>query len=205
MLLRQATQPSPTPRAAHAAEPSLLRGESRSHEGQRPTFLWKTGLVWPPKPACFLSYRRLPVRVRQGRRRRRQHISCRLRNGLAQHGRTLLWSCVLQELRPRRLTAATVGPSSWPDWVGSSDSASKGRCSGSKGRHWPRLLGDWEARREGESERWRESCCQASTRSVQTADESFRPAQHQRLAPELARPLCLQLAGTHGNSTGSRG
>jgi hypothetical protein len=58
---------------------------------------------------------------------------------------------------------------------------------------------------EGESERWRESCCQASTRSVQTADESFRPAQHQRLAPELARPLCLQLAGTHGNSTGSRG
>merc|ERR1719171_1862155 len=23
-------------------------------------FLWKTGLVCPPKPACFLSYRRLP-------------------------------------------------------------------------------------------------------------------------------------------------
>merc|ERR1719171_2902022 len=26
-------------------------------------FLWKTGLVWPPKPACFLSYRRLPWAV----------------------------------------------------------------------------------------------------------------------------------------------
>ena len=23
-------------------------------------FLWKTGLVWPPNPACLLSYRRLP-------------------------------------------------------------------------------------------------------------------------------------------------
>ena len=23
-------------------------------------FLWKMGLVWPPKPFCFLSYRRLP-------------------------------------------------------------------------------------------------------------------------------------------------
>ena len=23
-------------------------------------FLWKMGLVWPPKPCCFLSYRRLP-------------------------------------------------------------------------------------------------------------------------------------------------
>merc|ERR1719188_1187896 len=23
-------------------------------------FLWKTGFVCPPKPACFLSYRRLP-------------------------------------------------------------------------------------------------------------------------------------------------
>merc|ERR1719313_2328623 len=23
-------------------------------------FLWKMGFVWPPKPACFLSYRRFP-------------------------------------------------------------------------------------------------------------------------------------------------
>ena len=23
-------------------------------------FLWNTGLVWPPKPLCFRSYRRLP-------------------------------------------------------------------------------------------------------------------------------------------------
>ena len=23
-------------------------------------FLWKTGFVWPPKPICFESYRRLP-------------------------------------------------------------------------------------------------------------------------------------------------
>merc|ERR1712010_266005 len=23
-------------------------------------FLWKTGFVWPPKPICLLSYRRLP-------------------------------------------------------------------------------------------------------------------------------------------------
>merc|ERR1719191_2625918 len=26
-------------------------------------FLWKTGFVWPPKPACLLSYRRLPCAV----------------------------------------------------------------------------------------------------------------------------------------------
>ena len=25
------------------------------------TFLWKTGLVWPPYPDCFLSYRRFPA------------------------------------------------------------------------------------------------------------------------------------------------
>merc|ERR1719359_1143699 len=28
-------------------------------------FLWKTGFVCPPKPACFLSYRRLPWAVRE--------------------------------------------------------------------------------------------------------------------------------------------
>merc|ERR1712146_203364 len=26
-------------------------------------FLWKIGFVWPPKPPCFLSYRRLPWAV----------------------------------------------------------------------------------------------------------------------------------------------
>merc|ERR1719476_1324952 len=28
-------------------------------------FLWNTGLVWPPNPACFLSYRLLPWALRE--------------------------------------------------------------------------------------------------------------------------------------------
>merc|ERR1719265_2781783 len=26
-------------------------------------FLWNTGFVWPPKPACLLSYRRFPCAI----------------------------------------------------------------------------------------------------------------------------------------------
>ena len=64
---------------------------------------------------------------------------------MAQHGTTLVWSCVLHELRPQRPMAATKGPSSWPDYIGS-DGATRGRCTGCAVAG-PRRLGDWQAGR----------------------------------------------------------
>ena len=37
-------------------------------------FLWNTGLVWPPKPDCLRSYRRLPGQRVTGQVRRGGHV-----------------------------------------------------------------------------------------------------------------------------------
>jgi len=119
--------------------------------------LWKTGLVWPPKPACFLSYRRLPGKSQAGASASAaaQQLSSR-GNSMAQHGTTLVWSCVLHELRPQRLMAATKGPSSWPDYIGSDGATPEAAALAAPslapgGSETGRLDGEWRDREtEGE-------------------------------------------------------
>ena len=103
---------------------------------------------------------------------------------MAQHGTTLVWSCVLQELRPQRPMAATKGPSSWPDYIGS-DGATRGRCTGCAVAG-PRRLGDWQAgRRVRDRETEEELLLSVPLRQFSRHTECYRPALHQRLPPEL--------------------
>ena len=159
--------------------------------------MWKTGLVWPPKPACFLSYRRLPVRVRQGVGvcGSTAAVVSGERAGTARHVTTLLWSCELQELRPRRLTAATKEPYGAgqtrsaaaamvpPQAAAPSLAQAAGRLGGSKER---------DASDGGRA------AAKRPPRPFSRHTESVWPALHQRLAPESwSTPPPLLAASWH--------
>ena len=126
-MLPSPAQPRPAPSTtatARACTERPLGARAEGSMGRRPTFLWKTGLVWPPKPACFLSYRRLPVRARRGRRRSTQRAegSSGEGAGMARHGSGV-------ELRATRAEAAETDGCGGravelANRVGSSDSAS---------------------------------------------------------------------------------
>ena len=204
-MLPSPAQPRPAPSTtatARACTERPLGARAEGSMGRRPTFLWKTGLVWPPKPACFLSYRRLPVRARRGVGAAHSAQRAPRGKGRAWHGTALVWSCVPHELRPRRLTAAAAGPSSSP--TGWAAATVPHRCTGCA-VPGPRRLERLGGSKEGE---WMEGGAAATRPSHPSRRHrgSSPPPLHQRLAhTAAASPLQLaRLAGKH-SSTGSRG